>query len=339
MKEGHIKEAVCELKDALIGARIDRVHQLDDYSYVFYMYGSGKTRALLISVLKRSRRFHFLFEKVHKEYLYSSNAVSVFNKYIVKGRIRHAGMYENRVELHIEHAGKYTLIVDFLSCNIELFDEGNNVLFALHRRGIQKPEESGNVTAAVKNKGTGSFNFPLNEGLSADFFNERKESIEKALLRIIKTEEKKVLRLSAKLYAEKEEIENKDNFKKLGEILKYNLSGVPRGTGTAILTDFDGREVTVNLDPRLSPLENMTFYFNKYKKLKRKEGRIDENIKDLDKKQALITALKREIEADVLSLTCSPALFAEHHDISVLGKGFIRKVENFHVASGGERPV
>ena len=37
MKAGHIKEAVCELKDTLIGARIDGVHQLDDYSYIFYI--------------------------------------------------------------------------------------------------------------------------------------------------------------------------------------------------------------------------------------------------------------------------------------------------------------
>lgn len=337
MKSDRIKEAFYELKDTLIGAKIDGVRQLDDYSFIFSMFGSGKKLSLLLSVLKRLRRFHFLFEKVHKEYLFSSNAVSVFKKYLLKGRIRRAVMYEQCVELSIEHVGKYTLILDFLSCNIALFDEGNNVLFALHRRDIRKPEESGPVTASIKNKGTGFFDFPLNEELSADFFNERKESLERAMFRIIKTEEKKVLRLSEKLYAEKKEIKSKEYYKKIGELLKYNLSRVPRGTETAMLNDFDGREVTVNLNPRLSPLENMTFYFNKYKKLKKKEGRIDEKIQNQDKKLDLITDLKREIEAGNLSLTHSPALFAEHHDISIFGKEFIRKVENLHAAPGGKK--
>ncbi|MCK4805495.1 MAG: NFACT family protein, partial [Spirochaetes bacterium] len=308
MKSDRIKEAFYELKDTLIGAKIDGVRQLDDYSFIFSMFGSGKKLSLLISVLKRLRRFHFLFEKVHKEYLFSSNAVSVFKKYLLKGRIRRAVMYEQCVELSIEHVGKYTLILDFLSCNIALFDEGNNVLFALHRRDIRKPEESGPVTASIKNKGTGFFDFPLNEELSADFFNERKESLERAMFRIIKAEEKKVLRLSEKLYAEKKDIKSKENYKKIGELLKYNLSRVPRGAETAMLNDFDGQEVTVNLNPRLSLLENMTFYFNKYKKLKKKEGRIDEKIQNQDKKLDLITDLKREIEAGNLSLTRSPAL-------------------------------
>ncbi len=81
----------------------------------------------------------------------------------------------------------------------------------------------------------------------------------------------------------------------------------------------------------------MTFYFNKYKKLKKKEGRIDEKIQNQDKKLDLITDLKREIEAGGLSLTHSPALFAEHHDISIFGKEFIRKVKNFHEAPGGKK--
>jgi len=334
-----IKEAVIEIKGILLGARIDKVYQLDRYTFLFILFNVGKSHCLILSVLKRSKRFHLLFDRIYKEYLYSSHAVDIFKKQIGKGKIIDIFIYENRIELSISQKQNFRLVVDFSTVNINLFDEEKILLFALHRRNIQGPVERGNnVITISKSEDKISSQPGLNKELSRDFFNERERILQKNILKILRAEEKKVLRLNQKLLFEKEEIIDKDKYRKIGELIKYNLSQLPRGASSAVLVDFNGEKVTIELNPGLNPGENMNAYFKKYKKLKKGGEIIDEKIRLQKKKLDLVLNLKREIKHGniVLDLNHCPVLIFKDFDISILGKRFLLRLERFHEASTGK---
>jgi predicted ribosome quality control (RQC) complex YloA/Tae2 family protein len=64
-----------------------------------------------------------------------------------------------------------------------------------------------------------------------------------------------------------------DELKRAGELLLANLHTVNPGDTAASLTDYDGRTVTIPLDPRLSPSRNAQRYFERYRKAGRAAGR------------------------------------------------------------------
>ncbi len=331
MNQQEIKKAVNEAFRALINGRIDRIFQLDDYTFVFHLFHAGKKYSLLVSVLKRSKRFHLLFEEIHKEYLLSSNATSVLKRYLLKTRVERLAMYENCVEIQAGYNQDCRLLIDFSECNITVLNEMDKTVFSLFRKESRCHEKPLNGQPPGENDNCVPKIFPVNDGFSSEFFKERKEGLIKNLNRILKTEEKKVLRLAGKLSAEKREVDNKDFYKNMGELLKYNLAGLPRGTKTATLIYYDGKEVTAALDPGLTPGENMNAYFNKYKKLKKQVEVIDIKIGNQEKRLKLIRDIKNDITTGgTIGLVHPPSFFLNKYDLSLLGGAFTGKVENFH---------
>ncbi|MFI3214877.1 MAG: NFACT RNA binding domain-containing protein, partial [Eubacteriales bacterium] len=64
--------------------------------------------------------------------------------------------------------------------------------------------------------------------------------------------------------------EKKDKFKVYGELITAYGYNVPAGSRTLeALNYYDGKEVSIPLDPTISPIDNAKKYFNKYAKLKR----------------------------------------------------------------------
>ena len=340
MDQQEIKETVNEARRALIHGRIDRIYQLDDYTFIFYLFCQGKKYSLLVSVLKRSKRFHLLSEKIHNEYLLSSHAASVFKRYLLKTRVDEIALYENCVEIQAGYDGGFRFLIDFLECNITLFNKTDKPVFSLFRKESHSQKIISNGHLPGNNNDCIPNTFPVNEGFSSKFFKERNDGLTKNLEKILKTEEKKVLRLAGKLYAEKKEVENKDFYKNMGELLKYNLDNLPRGAETATLIDFNGQKVKAALNPGLAPRENMNVYFNKYKKLKKQNDVIDIKIQNQEKRLQLIRDIKNDISTgDTIGLTHPPSLFLNNYDFSPLGTVFSGKIENFFRPPGKKRTV
>jgi predicted ribosome quality control (RQC) complex YloA/Tae2 family protein len=60
-----------------------------------------------------------------------------------------------------------------------------------------------------------------------------------------------------------------------GELLLANLSRILRGARQVTVTDYDGRPLTITLDPRLTPAANARRFFDRYRKARRAASRAD----------------------------------------------------------------
>ena len=82
-----IINAATEAREILLGGRIEKVWNLDDYTYFIKIRGKSKDLSLVVSILKRSKRFHLVFDPVQKNYMYTTSKADTLNKFIRGGRI------------------------------------------------------------------------------------------------------------------------------------------------------------------------------------------------------------------------------------------------------------
>ena len=75
--------------------------------------------------------------------------------------------------------------------------------------------------------------------------------------------------------------EKKDKYRVYGELLTvYGYSAEP-GAEKITVNDYNtGKDVTITLDPTLTPAQNAKKYFDKYTKLKRTAEALEEQMKD-----------------------------------------------------------
>ena len=125
--------------------------------------------------------------------------------------------------------------------------------------------------------------------------------------------EKLVLRIEKKLNSLQKELQEFENpeklrneaekWKRMGELLKYNLHLVKPGQNEVKVMDFStGKEECVPLDPLLSPRENLSRIFKKYRKLLKRisfaENRLGEIKAELERLKLLkeFVASREKIE-------------------------------------------
>jgi predicted ribosome quality control (RQC) complex YloA/Tae2 family protein len=256
---------------------------------------------------------------------------AIFKKYIEGGKIKSLVVCEKNIVMNVYRAQVYRVVVDFDRNNISLYSEHEKLLFSLSKKHIDYPDRGDDKTDFYAGSPVRSVSpLKINQELSDGFFEERKKIVINGLLKIIKTEEKKVLRLYNKLTVEKEEVLEKESLRQKGDLLKYNLSLVPRGVKSVMLTDYNGKETKVDLDPRLDPIENMNFYFQKYKKLKRKAFIIDQRIEHQKQKLHAIRNIDTEVRNrdEVADLRYSESTLLDSIDIALLGQSFLQRLKS-----------
>ncbi len=328
-----MKDVVREMRDVLIGARVEKLYRLDDYTLLIALFNLGRPFFLLVSVIKRSKRFHLLFDRINDDFLSRSNMTDIFKKYIGGGKIESLLLHEKIIEMNVYRDQIYRMVVDFGLNNISLYDEHEKLLFRLSKKHVIFQKRDDDMTEYLSGSPVKSIpGLQINQALSDSFFEERKRIIINGLLKVLKKEEKKVLRLHGKLMVEKEEVVAKEELKQKGELLKYNLSLVPRGVKSVMLADYNGKEIEVGLDPRLDPVENMNFYFQKYKKLKRKASIIDQRIEHQKQKLQSLRDIGTEIRnrAEVADLRYSAATLLDSINTALLGQGFFQRLKKVY---------
>ena len=80
-------------------------------------------------------------------------------------------------------------------------------------------------------------------------------------------------------------------FRQKGEAILSHIYAIPKRAGTVTLTDWDGQELTITLDPELSPSRNAERYFKRYRKAK---GNPDEITANLEAITSAIDELKEQ---------------------------------------------
>ncbi|WP_258454657.1 Rqc2 family fibronectin-binding protein [Pseudoleptotrichia goodfellowii] len=126
----------------------------------------------------------------------------------------------------------------------------------------------------------------VNEGLNEYFkttitsnvINEKK----KVLLKYIDSQTKKFEKILKNINIDLNKNKNYDNYKKIGDILAANMHVLKQGMKEIKTFDFyNNNEITISLDPLLSPNDNLNFYYNKYNKGKRTITALEARFEDI----------------------------------------------------------
>jgi len=99
------------------------------------------------------------------------------------------------------------------------------------------------------------------------------------------------------LAALREDYGRGEEYRRMGEALKYKLAAVKRGHTMVCLADpYGGEDVVVELEPALSPRENVARLFSLYRKAKRGRGAVAARLETVDEELAAATAKLAAVE-------------------------------------------
>ncbi len=138
-------------------------------------------------------------------------------------------------------------------------------------------------------------------------------------------------RLERKMQAQRDELllcDQKDAYKRAGDLLTASIYMLKRGMEQVTLTDYyeeNAPEVTISLDKRLTPAQNAQAYYKKYNKAKNAQKALTEQLKIAGNELDFV-----ESELDLLSRAQGAAELSELRS-ELLQAGYIR--------TGGRKPM
>ena len=143
----------------------------------------------------------------------------------------------------------------------------------------------------------------LNEGLNAYFKTTITSNVisekKKNLLKYVDSQIKKFKKIEKNIKVDLKKNENFEKYKNIGDILAANMHQIKYGMKKITVFDFyNNEEVTINLDPLLSPNDNLNFYYNKYNKGKRTISALDSRFLDIQNEIRYFEEIKMFIEKE-----------------------------------------
>ena len=143
----------------------------------------------------------------------------------------------------------------------------------------------------------------LNEGLNAYFKTTITSNVisekKKNLLKYVDSQIKKFKKIEKNIKVDLKKNENFEKYKNIGDILAANMHQIKYGMKKITVFDFYNNEkVTINLDPLLSPNDNLNFYYNKYNKGKRTISALDSRFLDIQNEIRYFEEIKMFIEKE-----------------------------------------
>ncbi|WP_369713070.1 NFACT family protein [Leptotrichia sp. HSP-342] len=126
----------------------------------------------------------------------------------------------------------------------------------------------------------------VNDGLNAYFKTTITSNVisekKKNLLKYVDSQIKKFKKIEKNIKVDLKKNENFENYKNIGDILAANMHQIKYGMKKVTVFDFyNNQEITINLDPLLSPNDNLNFYYNKYNKGKRTISALNSRFLDI----------------------------------------------------------
>ena len=185
------------------------------------------------------------------------------------------------------------------------------VMYEILNRGkIQKvltynefSEFSQKENANLENKNNRKYFETLNEGLNAYFKTTITSNVisekKKSLLKYVDSQIKKFKKIEKNIKVDLKKNENFENYKNIGDILAANMHQIKYGMKKVTVFDFyNNQEITINLDPLLSPNDNLNFYYNKYNKGKRTISALNLRLSDIQNEIKYFEEIKMFIEKE-----------------------------------------
>jgi len=143
----------------------------------------------------------------------------------------------------------------------------------------------------------------LNDGLNAYFKTTITSNVisekKKNLLKYVDSQIKKFKKIEKNIKVDLKKNENFEKYKNIGDILAANMHQIKYGMKKISVFDFyNNEEITINLDPLLSPNDNLNFYYNKYNKGKRTILALDSRFLDIQNEIRYFEEIKMFIEKE-----------------------------------------
>ena len=143
----------------------------------------------------------------------------------------------------------------------------------------------------------------LNEGLNAYFKTTITSNVisekKKNLLKYVDSQIKKFKKIEKNIKVDLKKNENFEKYKNIGDILAANMHQIKYGMKKITVFDFyNNEEVTINLDPLLSPNDNLNFYYNKYNKGKRTISALNSRFLDIQNEIKYFEEIRMFIEKE-----------------------------------------
>ena len=154
-----------------------------------------------------------------------------------------------------------------------------------------------------ENKNNRKYFETLNEGLNAYFKTTITSNVisekKKSLLKYVDSQIKKFKKIEKNIKVDLKKNENFESYKNIGDILAANMHQIKYGMKKATVFDFyNNQEIMINLDPLLSPNDNLNFYYNKYNKGKRTISALNLRLSDIQNEIKYFEEIKMFIEKE-----------------------------------------
>lgn len=308
-----VRRAAEVLKTLLAGTRLQRIVQPDEFGVVLEFYGHARTRFVLLKCHPQFARVSVLQEM--------PKAPSVPPAFVQYARANFLNASFERVTTSLNDrrlgvclampAGAHELLLSILGprSNVYLLDRDGILVYSVRplaetRRALVLGSPWTDPEGGPKSEGQDRWEHVADSNYL--------EAIEETYAGLELQAEAEMLarRLESALSKEAESLERKalniqedlgeaiqaENYRRQGELLKGVLHTIRSGSESIQAIDFEtGSSITILLDPRLSPAENLTSYFKRYQKELRGARILGEQLQKLRKVQEGITGYQARL--------------------------------------------
>jgi predicted ribosome quality control (RQC) complex YloA/Tae2 family protein len=289
-----LDKVIGELAVLLPGSRVDKVLQGNDHDLFLILHKSKKNYFLLLSPNRTDPRIHLVIRKPTGVKSPSGFSLAL-RKHLTGSRLQNIGLVgrDRVVELRFSGLGGTARLIFELTgsaANLILTDELHQILSVHHpvlpgtkvRRpvipGITYAFPEAKPRTAAENRYDLSLpgpreeaaDAPVNKAVEEWFERARSEretiSLQSKLASVIRTALFRTRRRRLAVEKDMAGAERAEEYRLAGELIVSNKHRLSKGQEQAELTGYDGKTVTIALDPARTPAENAEWYFKRYKK-------------------------------------------------------------------------
>lgn len=296
-----LSQVVDELSALLSGARLERVYQEGNHGICLLFHRNRKDHVLLVSPDRSLPRLHLVSKKppaagpVHGFVLY-------LRSHLTGARVEEIRLvdHDRVAEFRFTNGDAvYRLVFELFgsAANLILMDKASAILAVYHPvppgQGVKRPllpgltYEPQEKKARCEGKGAGplgAFGPGVGKGHSPNraaeryyedlLRRQRLDGVRAQLSAVMKKALSKAERRAGAVSGDLASAEKADEYRRAGDLILANLTRIEKGAEQAELTGYDGKTVTVRLDPKKSPARNADAFFRRYKKARAGHGLI-----------------------------------------------------------------
>jgi len=293
--------SLCELRrvatilsERFEGHRVERFVQPDGEHLALCLYGRasegepGRKRTLLLCVRPELARIAQI-DALPAAPQNPPAFVSYLRAHLSRARLLFAHVRADDRQLVLRFSareGEYELLLSLLGnrSNVYALDAEGRIVSTLRplpdtrgelSMGEPYVDPSGSVPSDGEDRWADTADADYLEAVEAEYAPRERErdglSLARELRGVLKREGKSARRRLERLEAELAEADQANDLQRHGELLKGTLGRVEPGASEIVVEDYEtGEQVTIPLDPKKAPKENLEATFKRYQKLLRR---------------------------------------------------------------------